>query len=79
MLTFRMIVAALNSMGEPDFYFCKIRCTFEEYTNGEHYALAERKASDEGYEPKLSFDENDAAGHAILDKFNWDTASEYTV
>ena len=78
-MTRKMMVAAVNANGEPDFYFCKVRCTFEEYNNGEHYVLAERKAIDEGYEPHLSFDEDDPAGKAILDKFVWESASEYTV
>lgn len=78
MLT-RVVVAALNSNGEPDFYFVKIRSTYEEYQDGEHYALAERKAIDEGYEPRISFDELDPAGKAILEHFVWDSASTYTV
>lgn len=76
--TVRVIVAALNASGEPDLFFCKVRCTGEQYNNAEHYVLAERKAIDEGYEPRLAFDENDCAGKAILDKFNWNTASTYT-
>ena len=79
MLRTKVIVAALNANGEPDFFFCIIRCTLEEYENAEHYVLAERRAIDEGYEPRLSFDENDAAGKAILDHFVWDSATEYTV
>lgn len=79
MMTLKIMVACLNGMGEPDFYFCKVRCTREEYENAEHYALAERKASDEGYEPRLSFDENDAAGKAIVDHFVWESANTFTV
>ncbi len=73
----RVVVAALNSNGEPDFFFCKVRCTFEEYQDGEHYALAERKAIDEGYEPRLSYDGIDQPW--LMEHFEWDSASTYTV
>jgi len=67
----RVIVACeYNGMGEPDFYFCKVRCRRAEYNDGEHYSVAERKAQDEGYSGKMvSFDEHDSAGRAILDHF----------
>lgn len=73
------MVAATNANGEPDFYFCIIRSTFEEQQNGDHYVLAERMSMKEGYAPRLSFDENDLAGKAILDHFVWESASEFTV
>lgn len=75
----KLIVACLNADGVPDFYFCKVRCTGEQYDNAEHYILAERRAIEAGYEPRLSFDENDAAGKAILGHFVWNSASTYTV
>lgn len=70
------MVAAVNANGEPDFFFCKIECTANEYDLGEHYRAAERLAEQNGYEPKLSFDERDAAGKAILDHFVWESAPE---
>jgi len=79
MIRTKMIVAALNSNGEPDFYFCIVKSTLEEFNEGEHYVLAERMALKEGYEPRLSFDENDAAGKAILDHFVWESASEFVI
>jgi hypothetical protein len=75
----KMVVAAINANGEPDFFFCKVRCNAEQYDDGEHYVRAERAATDEGYEPRLSFDENDAAGKAVIRHFAWKTATEYTV
>jgi hypothetical protein len=75
----KMIVAAINAQGEPDFYFCKVRCNAEQYDNGDHYVLAENKSIAEGYEPKLSYDENDSAAKAILGHFVWKSATEYTV
>ena len=80
MMALKMIVAGTNANGEPDLYFLKIRCTFEEYNEGEHYLLAQRKAEEEGYErPFVVFDEHDSAGKAMLPLFTWETASEYTV
>jgi hypothetical protein len=75
----KMIVAALNSNGEPDFYFCIVKCTSTQRQEGAHYDLAERMARKEGYEPRLSFDESDPAGKAILPHFAWESASEFTV
>lgn len=74
-----MIVAGLNPQGEPDFYFCKVKCTFEEAQEREHYLLAEKKATEDGFEPHISMSEDDPGGIAIVDKFIWDSASEYTV
>lgn len=79
MLRTKVMVAARNSNGDPDFFFCIVKSTFEEYNEGEHYVLAERMAIEQGYEPHLSFDENDPAGKAILDHFIWESASEYVV
>lgn len=75
----KLIVAATNANGEPDFFFCKVRCTGEQYDNGEHYDKAKDAAEDEGYEAYLAIDENDPAGRAILDHFVWESASTYTV
>jgi len=75
-----MMVACHNGHWEPDIYFCKIRCTLEEYNDGEHYSLSVRTAENEGYiGPFVSICEDDSAGKAIVDHFVWDSASEYTV
>lgn len=75
-----MVACDYNGNGEPDFFFCKVRCLRDEYAVGDHYSLAERKAIDEGYGGKMvSFDEHDNAGRAILDHFVWETATTYTV
>ena len=42
---------------------------------GFHYEAAELAAIADGYEPKLAYDENDSACRAILEHFEWDTAS----
>lgn len=75
-----MVACDYNPNGDPDFYFCKVRCRRCEYNMGDHYSLAERKADKEGYGGKMvSFDEHDSAGRAILDHFVWDSASTFTV
>jgi hypothetical protein len=54
-------------------------CTEDQYGNGYHYDAAMKAANDEGYEPRLAFDENDSGGKAILDHFVWDSASTVKV
>ena len=72
----RCMVAAVNEKsGEADFYFVKVNCTKQQYNLGEHYDAAERQAEKEGYEPKLTFDEFETAGKAMLDHFAWDSAT----
>ena len=79
-LELRMMVACHNAGGEPDFFFCKVRCRRAEYNDGEHYALAGRRAEKEGYiGPMVTIDEHDPAGRAILDHFVWDSATIYIV
>jgi hypothetical protein len=75
----KVMVACTNSNGEPDFFFCKIRCTPEQYNNGQHYVCAEQAAIDEGYEPRMAFDENDTAGRAIVKHFRWSVVNEYSI
>jgi hypothetical protein len=70
----KMVVAAVNAAGEPDFYFCKVKCNEAELDDGEHYEAAKAVAEKEGYEPRLAFDEMDSGGRAILDVFEWGTA-----
>lgn len=75
----RCIVAAINSNGEPDLYFCKVGGTQEQYHEGLHYDTAMEAARNEGYEPKLVYDEYDNAGKAMLVLFHWDTTSTINV
>jgi len=80
-LELRMVVAGHNGMGDPDFYFCKVRCSRFEYNEGDHYALAERKAIENGFAsaPLVSFDEHDTAGRHLFPLFNWKSASTFSV
>ena len=79
MKTVKVIVAAYNTNGEPDFFFVIVRCTQEEYDNGDHYVVAEEKAIREGYTPRISYDEFDTAGKALLPLFVWESASKVSV
>jgi hypothetical protein len=79
MLDLKMMVAGINSNGEPDFYFCKLICTEDDYDNGYHYKFAMNKAEQADFEPKLAFDQDDAAGKAIVDHFSWESADTFTV
>jgi len=71
----RCMVAAINANGDADFYFVKVDCTEDQYNLGEHYDAAEKQAEEEDYEPKLTFDEFEFAGKAIVDHFEWDTVT----
>lgn len=48
-LTIRVAVACGGSNG-PDLFFCRVRCTQQQYDDGLHYSAAMAKASGEGYE-----------------------------
>ena len=73
----KMIVAAQGYDG-PDFFFCKVHCSKEDYENGIHYDIAKAEAAKAGYEkPMIAIDENDPAGKAISDKFVWESATTY--
>lgn len=71
----RCVVAGVNASGEPDLYFVKVRCTEDEYDNGDHYERAREAADDDGYETYLTYDEHDAGGRAMVSLcHDWDTA-----
>ena len=71
----KVMVACSNASGEPDFYFVKVRCTQEQYDNGDHYDAAKDAASERDYEGAMvAFDENDSAGKAMLPLFVWESA-----
>ena len=73
----KCIVAAHNASGEPDLYFCRVRCTEQQFENGSHYECAESAARENGYGPTaVVFDEADSAGKALLALFAWDSAGE---
>lgn len=65
-------VFGLNADGEPDIYYCKIKCTEDQYNCGDHYDAAKDAAEDAGYDALLAADENDPAG-AVMQLFVWDS------
>ena len=77
-MVIKCVVACYNAAGEPDFYFCKVACTQEEYDNGDHYGKAVAAALDAGYgEQFVVFDENDGPAW-LFDHFVWDSATTLT-
>jgi len=76
-ITINCIVAAHNANGEPDLYFCRVRCTEQQYEAGDHYDRAKRAALDEGYgSTAVVFDQYDSAGRAMSGLFAWESAGE---
>lgn len=70
-----VVVAAINAQGSPDFYFVRVNCDSDQIDEGKHYDAAMKSAENEGYEPKLAFDEFDDGFYALDEHFEWDTAS----
>ncbi len=64
-------VACTNSNGEPDFYFVTVKCTDEQYENGDHYDRAKEEAEEAGYDPFLVYDENDPYSAKIMSMTIW--------
>lgn len=78
MNTYKVVVAAVNANGEPDFFFCKVNCLPADYNEGRHYELAKEAAKENGYEtPMVAFDELDPPGRDFFNLFQWDSASLY--
>jgi len=75
-----MFVAATNANGEPDLFFCYVRCTSEQYDNGEHYDAAKWLALEEDYEgpDMVAYDEFDPP-KAAFNLFEWDTATTFDI
>ena len=71
----KCIVSCINSNGEPDLYFIVIECSEDQYDNGDHYDAAKGQCEEDGYEPYLAYDENDAAGNSMLPLFIWESAT----
>ena len=70
----KCVVACMTTDG-ADFYFCKVRCSEQDYDNGEHYEIAEAAAENKGNDrPMVTYDENDGPDW-LFDPFDWDSAS----
>lgn len=69
----KCVVACMTTEG-ADFYFCKVKCTQEEYDDGVHYEVAEDGACIDGFErPMVTFDENDGVDW-LFEHFVWASA-----
>ena len=71
----KCVVACANASGEPDFFFCRVECSEQDYEVGEHYDIAEGFAREEGYcGLMVVFDENDGPDW-LFDHFVWESSS----
>ncbi len=78
--TFKVFVACTNANGAPDFFFCIIKCSEDDFECGAHYDCAKDAAMKNGYTGEMvAFDEHDTAGHALMDKFIWESASIFEI
>lgn len=76
--TGRFVVAAANTDGEPDLYFCRLVVTPKDRESGRAYAWAKMAAAAEGYEPDLAYDcDKGAAGKSLAQLFVWESAATY--
>lgn len=73
-------VVAGNNFEGPNFYFCNIECTQEEYDNDDHYDTAITAAEAEGYDSDsiVVFDEFDGPAW-LFEHFVWSTADLFCV
>jgi hypothetical protein len=72
----KCVVAGYTLDGRPDFYFCNVECTKEEYEEGEHYetAKAEAEANSFDRDNTVVFDEFDGPDW-LFKYFAWHTAT----
>ena len=74
--TQRMVVSAVNANGEADFYFVTLlNVPEEDYDLGNHYDRAMELAEDEGYEPKLAYDDCEITTTGLCKLFVWESSS----
>lgn len=79
LITLDMIVAGINSEGDPDFFFCKVTGSQEDYDNDEFYNTARTAAREQGYGPELvAFDQDDGPSF-LFNHFEWDTATKILI
>ena len=61
----KVVVLCLNRAGAPEFFTHMALVTDDEYCLGRHYDQAAEAATEAGFEPKLSFDQNDPAAKQL--------------
>jgi hypothetical protein len=72
----KCVVAGYTLAGKPDFYFCNVECTKEEFDNGDHYDAAEAEAEANSFaaDNMVAFDEFDGPDW-LFKYFAWHTAT----
>ncbi len=71
----KTVTAVTNANGEPDFTFCIVECSQEDYDYGIHYEIAKDQAYIDGYEGEtVVFDEKDGPSF-LFDHFVWESAT----
>lgn len=72
LLFVKTVIACTDAMGTPSFTFSVVRCSKEQYAEGDHYAAAEQQAEEDGYEGSMvAYDENDGP-EWLFERFQWD-------
>lgn len=72
----KCVVAGVKIGGGPDFYFCKVECTQNEFDNDDHHDIAESAAEEmfDRYGQMVTFDEHDGPAW-LFEHFVWESAS----
>lgn len=72
----KCVVGCLNiNDGDPDFFFCKVKCTEAEFEVGLHRQIAEEAARKQGHEgPFLVYLEGNSCDW-LFERFVWESAS----
>ena len=69
----KCVVACTNAEGNPDFYYCKVKCTKAEYVGEAHRRKAKEAAIRDGYKPFVVYGELDGRDW-LFSHFCWATA-----
>lgn len=78
--TFDIVVACLNQDNDPDFFFCRVRCTEDDARRLRHLDTASRLVDEEIVEyapPFVAYDQNSPAWRILKDHFTWESATIY--
>jgi len=70
----KVVVAGYNQDGESDFWFVIVNATDAQVAEGKHKVEAEGHAYDHGFDPRISYDEEDRPT-GLFGLFMWASAS----
>ncbi len=65
----KVIVVCINSEDDPEFFWCNVQVTEDEYNLGLHYDRAQEQAEAAGYKVLVSFDQHEHAAKQVPDLF----------